>query len=229
MGTSMKKMGIAITLAFLCGAGIYSSASAAESGTIDAVSGKPCYKCHQSKVTAPFVHSAMASKECTPCHNATGGNHQANKALYAVKDKSSKLCYECHDNQSTKKSVHGPIQEDSCLGCHAPHAAKQKFQLGESTPELCFGCHDKALLMEKDTQKATGYRDGTSNLHFLHAGEKNGIPCLTCHDVHASDQLHLIRPKGTNGKEAVTLTYKESDKGGNCTTSCHDALGYERK
>jgi predicted CXXCH cytochrome family protein len=229
METSLKKLGRAIVLSLLCVAGFYAQASAAESGTIDAVSGKPCYKCHQSKVTAPFVHSGLASKECTPCHTATGGNHQANKALYGVKDKSSKVCYECHDNQSKKKSVHGPIQEDSCLGCHAPHAANNKFQLGEKVPRLCFGCHDQALILEKDTDKATGYRDGTSNLHFLHAGEKTGIPCLACHDVHASDQAHLIRPKGTNGKEAVTLTFKESDKGGNCTTSCHDAMGYERK
>lgn len=229
MGTSMKMTGIAFTFAFLCWVGFYASASAEETGTIDAVSGKPCYKCHQSKVTAPFVHTAMASKECTPCHNATGGNHQTNTALYGVKDKSTKLCYECHDNLSKKKSIHGPIQEDSCLGCHAPHAANQKFLLGQKTPELCFECHNKELLLEKETQKATGFRDGTNNLHVLHAGVKTGIPCAACHDMHASDQAKLIRPKGKNGKEDVTLSFKETDKGGNCTTNCHDALGYERK
>lgn len=225
----MKKMVIMIFMAFVCCACFSAGVSAAESGTVDAVSGKPCYRCHQSKVTAPFVHSAIAGKECTPCHNATGGNHQANKALYAVKDKSTKLCYECHDNQSSKKSVHGPIQEDNCLGCHASHAANRKFLLGENPPKICYECHDQALVLEKDTEKATGFRDGTTNFHFLHAGEKNAIPCLTCHDVHASDQQHLIRAKGTNGKEAVTLTFKKSDKGGNCTTSCHDAMDYTRK
>jgi predicted CXXCH cytochrome family protein len=225
----MKKMVIAITLAFLVGLNYHSNVSAAESkGTVDPVSGKPCYKCHASKVTAPFVHSGLADKECTPCHGTTGGNHQSDHSLYAVKDKSSKICYECHDNKSTQKSVHPPIQENDCLGCHAPHASNFKYQLGLPVKQLCFECHDRSLVTEKDTEK-NSFRDGTSNLHFLHAGEKNAIPCLSCHDVHASTQLHLIRPKGTNGKDAVTITYTTTPKGGNCTVSCHDALGYERK
>jgi predicted CXXCH cytochrome family protein len=227
METSMKKMIFAVTLAFLFGSVFHSQVSAAETGTVDGISGKPCYKCHASKVTAPFVHSGLASRECTPCHNATGGNHQSNHTLYAVKDKSAKVCYECHDNQSSKKSVHPPIQENDCLGCHAPHAANFKFQLGLPVKELCFECHETSLVTEKETQK-NGFRDGVSNLHNLHS-EKNAIPCLACHDVHASDQLHLIRAKGMNGKEAVTITYTESPKGGNCTVSCHDPLGYERK
>ncbi|MBC8018640.1 MAG: hypothetical protein H7X83_08995 [Verrucomicrobia bacterium] len=228
MKTTMRKMVFAVTLAFLFGSIYQSQVSAAETGTVDKVSGKPCYKCHASKVTAPFVHSGLAGKECTPCHNATGGNHQSNHLLYAVKDKSSKICYECHENQSSKKSVHPPIMENDCLGCHAPHASNFKYQLGHPVKQLCFECHERSLVTEKETQK-NGFRDGTSNLHNLHSGVKNGIPCLTCHDVHASAQLHLIRPKGTNGKEAVTITYTATSKGGNCTVSCHDALGYERK
>jgi len=225
----MKKMVIAITLAFLVGLNYYSDVSAAESkGTVDAVSGKPCAKCHRSKVKAPFVHGGLADKECTPCHSVTGGNHQLDPSLYGVKDKSSKVCYECHENQSSKKSVHGPIQEDDCLGCHSPHVSNFKYQLGSSPEKLCFECHDKSLVTEKETDK-NGFRDGTSNFHFLHSGESTAIPCLACHDVHASDQLHLIRSKGTNGKEAVTITYTTTPKGGNCTVSCHDELGYERK
>ena len=225
----MKKMVIAITLAFLVGLNYHSDVSAAESkGTVDAVSGKLCAKCHRSKVKAPFVHGGLADKECTPCHTVTGGNHQLDPSLYGVKDKSAKVCYECHENQSGKKSVHGPIQEDDCFGCHAPHVSNFKYQLGTSPEKLCFECHDKSMVTVKETDK-TGFRDGNSNFHFLHSGESVAIPCLSCHDVHASDQLHLIRSKGTNGKEAVTITYTTTPKGGNCTVSCHDALGYERK
>jgi predicted CXXCH cytochrome family protein len=228
METSMKKMVFAITLSFIFGSIYHPQASAAETGTLDEVSGKPCYKCHASKVTAPFVHSGLSGKECTPCHTATGGNHQSNTALYGVKDKSSKVCYECHENQTSKKSVHPPIMENDCLGCHAPHASNYKYQLGLPVNQLCFNCHDKSLVADKETEK-NGFRDGVNNLHNLHAGEKNAIPCLSCHDIHASTQLHMIRPKGTNGKDAVTTTYTTTPKGGNCTTSCHDALGYERK
>ena len=59
----MKKMVVAITLAILGGLNCHSQVSAAETkGTIDAVSGKPCYKCHRSKMSAPFVHSGLADK-----------------------------------------------------------------------------------------------------------------------------------------------------------------------
>jgi len=224
----MKKMIFAITLALFVGLNCYSVVSAAEiTGTIDPVSGKPCYKCHRSKVTAPFVHSGLADKECTPCHSVKPGNHQSDHSLYEVKDKSSKICYECHDNKTKEKSVHPPVAEDGCLACHAPHVSNFKYQLGMPPNQVCFNCHEKSLVSEKETENS-GYRDGTTNLHFVHAGS-NAIPCLACHDVHASSQSHLIRPKGTNGKEAVTITYTTTQKGGNCTVSCHDALGYERK
>lgn len=228
MKTSMKMTVLAASLALLAGSFVSSQATAAESGTIDEVSGKPCYKCHASKLKAPFVHSGLSGKECTPCHSATGGNHQANTALYGVKDKSAKVCYECHENQSTKKSVHPPIMDNDCLGCHAPHASNYKYQLGMPTDKLCFECHDRTLLTAKETDK-TGFRDGMTNFHYLHAGEKTAIPCLACHDIHASTQEHMIRTKGMNGKEAVTITYTTTPKGGNCTVSCHDALSYERK
>jgi predicted CXXCH cytochrome family protein len=223
----MKKTVLAITLVFLFGSIYHSQVSAAETGTIDAVSGKPCYKCHASKITAPFVHSGLAGRECTPCHGTTGGNHQSNHILYAVKDKSSKICYECHDNQTSKKSVHPPIMENECLSCHAPHASNFKFQLGLPPNELCFECHERSLVSEKITEK-NSFRDGVNNLHNVHAA-KNKIACLSCHDVHASDQLHLIRAKGMNGPELVTITYTTTPKGGNCTVNCHEAMGYERK
>lgn len=224
----MKKFIVAATLVILPFTCIDRPAHAADAkGTIDPISGKSCSHCHRSKITGKFVHEAVAGKECTPCHQTLKGNHQRDHSLFGVKDKSAKLCYECHDNQSTQKSVHPPIQMDECLGCHAPHNAPRPKLLRENLGDLCWECHDKALLTEKETTK-TGFRDGVQNLHFAHANQ-NAIACLACHDAHASTQLHLIRPKGSNGKEAVTNTYTATPKGGNCTVSCHDALGYERK
>ena len=221
----MKRIVITVTMALLAAANCLAAESA---GTIDPVSGKPCYRCHRSKVTGTYVHDALEGHECTPCHNPTGGDHQQNPSLYAVKDKSAKLCYQCHDSFADQKSVHPAIDEVECIGCHAPHNSSLKNLLRYKVPTLCFRCHDRALVEQKETGKATGFRDGVQNLHYAHAGE-NAIPCLTCHNQHASSQLHLIRPKGTNGKEAVTITYTASDKGGTCTTSCHDTLSYERK
>jgi predicted CXXCH cytochrome family protein len=224
----MKMTVVSLTLALFVGLTLHSPVSAAETkGTIDPVSGKPCYRCHASKVKAPFVHSGLADKECTPCHSVSKENHQKDPSLNGVKDKSSKICYECHESHLSQKSVHPPIQENDCLGCHAPHGSNYKYQLGMASQKLCFQCHEQSLVTDKDTDK-NGFRDGTSNLHYTHVTEKS-IPCLSCHDAHASSQLHLMRPKGTNGKDAVTITFTTTPKGGNCTVSCHDPLGYERK
>ena len=190
---------------------------------------KPCYQCHRSKITALYVHEAVAGKECTPCHQVAAGSHQSDKTLFAVKDKSAKLCQECHESQAAPKSVHPVIESDGCIGCHAPHNSPLKRLLRFEVPRLCFECHDRGLVEQKETAKGTGFRDGVQNLHYLHAGEKNGLPCLACHDVHASSQLHLMRTNGSVGKDAVTIVYSATDKGGNCAVSCHDALGYERK
>ena len=222
----MKSAFMACTLAFLLAG---ANCQAAESkGTIDPVSGKPCAQCHRSKVTGVYIHDALAGNECTPCHTPTAENHQKDHALFAVKDKSAELCWQCHENLSKAKSLHPIISAEGCLACHGPHNSSQKQLLKAEPPQLCFQCHELGLLQEKETKKATGFRDGTENLHFVHAGN-NGIPCLTCHDPHSSTQDHMIRTKGTNGKEAVTLTYTAGEKGGNCTVSCHDPLGYERK
>ena len=225
----MKKMSVVITFAFLLGANEQTIALAAESGaTVDAFIGKPCYACHRSKMNARFVHDALADGKCTPCHKMTNGNHMSDHRLSEVKERSSRLCYECHEDLSHQKSVHHPILDTNCLSCHAPHASPYENLLRFEVKGLCFQCHERTLVTEEETRNATGFRDRAKNLHSLHAGTK-GIPCLTCHDAHASTQLHLIRPKETNSGETVTITYTTTPTGGNCTPSCHDGAGYARK
>ncbi|UFS71951.1 cytochrome c3 family protein [Geomonas sp. RF6] len=222
----MKKTVVVLAVAALCSAFFVTSGTAAEKGTVDPKSGKACYECHRSKVTGAYVHSALADKECTPCHEVSAGSHQKDHKLFGVKDKSAALCYQCHDSNSKAKSVHPVIEAESCLVCHAKHNSPQQYLLKVEAD--CFNCHEKALVEQKQTTKGTAFRDGQDNLHFVHAGT-NKISCLACHNVHASAQLHLITPKGKKGAETVTTTYTTTDKGGNCTTSCHDAMGYERK
>ncbi len=217
-----------VTSVFLVALAVAVNCQAESGGTLDKVTGKPCASCHKSKVSGAFIHDALAEKECTPCHKATGGDHQNDATIYAVKDKSAKLCSECHESQAGKTSVHPAIEAVECIGCHLPHSASNKNLLKTLAPDLCFTCHNRSLVDQKETSTVTGFREGTQNLHNVHAG-KNAIPCLACHDQHASSQPHLLRPKGMNGKDAVTLTYTAAPKGGNCTVSCHDALGYERK
>lgn len=219
---------IAGALALTAGCATLTAPAAPEKGTIDPSSKKACHHCHPSKVTGPHVHQALAEMECTPCHTVRPGNHQKDHDLFAVKDKSAKLCWECHDSPSNPKSVHPVIEAEGCTGCHLPHTSRLPRLLKEEVPALCFDCHDRKMVQQRETAKGTEFRDGLQNLHYLHV-MTNAIPCLTCHDVHASSLPHLIRPKGSKGKEDVTTTYVTADRGGNCTTSCHDQLGYERK
>lgn len=233
MKGTLAGLSVAILVLAAGGCATVSTPAAPAKGTIDPASGKACYECHRSKITGANVHQALAANECTPCHQVQPGDHQRDNTLFAVKDKGAKLCWECHDSLSDAKSVHPAIEAYGCIGCHAPHNSSLQHLLKDKVPDLCFGCHDKKMVQEKETSKGTDFRDGQQSLHFLHAGKANAIPCLTCHDVHASSQLHLIRPKGSKVregvKEEVTITYTASDKGGNCTASCHDELGYERK
>jgi len=228
MGSSMTRMFIFIACTFLFGLTYHANASAGIStATFDHFSGKPCYKCHQSKLTAPVVHGALADRKCTPCHKTTNGNHQRNHSFSEVKERSAALCYECHDNRSRQKSVHPPILANDCLGCHAPHASGYQNLLRFGLKCLCFKCHARTLLTGKEASDATGFRNKTENLHYLHAG-KNEVPCLTCHDAHASEQQKLIRLKGFSGRETVTISYTANSAGGNCATNCHHPSGYAR-
>lgn len=229
MKSTMVGLSVALLALVAGGCATLSGPAAPTKGTVDPVSGKACYQCHRSKITGKIVHQALAEMECTPCHQVLPGNHQKDNSLFAVKDKSAKLCWECHDSLSNAKSVHPVIEAEGCTACHAPHTSTLKKLLKDEAPELCFQCHDKKMVQEKETAQGTEFRDGQTSLHYLHAGKTNAIACLTCHDVHASTQLHLLRPKAGKGKGEVTLTYTATDQGGNCTTSCHDNLGYERK
>lgn len=228
MKPSISNIILALTVTLLPVAMHTPCVIAAAEGTIDPYSGKPCYRCHPGKVNGPGVHGALKGNLCTPCHKLSNGNHRADHRLSEAKDRTARLCYECHDDQSRQRSVHPPIIDNDCLGCHVPHASTNGNLLKTPLPRLCFACHDRALLNEEKTGQATGFRDNNRNLHYLHA-RKSAIPCLACHQVHASSQDHLIGTKGVNGKNLVTLAYQATSTGGNCTSSCHGAADYARK
>lgn len=149
-------------------------------GLAETAGEKPCYQCHPSKITGTYLHGPVGDKECTPCHNSSGGDHRIQKGLYNVKAKGSQLCYECHENLASLKSVHGPIQEGDCVGCHAPHVSPYKKMLRTPGNKLCFQCHDGKPFKKK----------------FPHAPVDTGS-CLDCHVPHQSKVAKLIKPSET--------------------------------
>jgi predicted CXXCH cytochrome family protein len=165
------------------------------------------------------------------------------------------LCLNCHSKaiktpartiagmkQLLQKSkyLHGAIDSTGCSACHNPHFAdhdnllvgkyKNDFYLSavKDSVALCFNCHKPELLTAQSTTAATTFRDGNKNLHFVHVNGKKGRNCGVCHNVHASNQKHLLNEKIPFGNWTMTMTYTEKPNGGSCLTACHAEKSYQR-
>ncbi len=138
-------------------------------------------------------------------------------------------CLMCHADLAGKKVKHAAV-DMGCPSCHTavdaadvPHKMKNKIKKGLSSeqPELCYGCHDKALFTNKTVHAAVGM--GCTGCHNPHSSDspkllvsaapdlcytchdkaefsrKNvhapvaGGKCLTCHGPHATDSVALLK------------------------------------
>ena len=191
-----------------------------------------CFSCHNAeKFRGSFPHQPVADGACLDCHS-----HHNSKAVKLLKQ--ADICFSCHDKSLvTGKSVHAPVAEGDCGGCHdvhggprakllkGNHSAKAAAPFKKEDYELCFSCHEAKAFTEKKIDSATGFRDGSSNLHYVHV-VGSGFACQNCHEFHAAGQERLIRAKFGKDKDQVTITFTVKEKGGSCTTSCHDAMEY---
>ena len=90
---------------------------------------------------------------------------------------------ECHSGLIAKSTVHEPVAAD-CLSCHQrkieehPAPGGKTFALVAEGAALCASCHEEKMAHGK----------------YGHDPEVMGN-CVKCHDVHSSDQLHLLRQK----------------------------------
>lgn len=220
---------------------------------------KLCLQCHLDVAhtidTATTQHAAITTKRgCTNCHAPHATNHAS---LLRVEPKN--LCFECHNQPITLpdgstlvnmqkvmasgKSLHGSVTQRGCLECHLIHGGDHRrllvdqypstmyYPFRESNYALCFSCHDRQLVVEETTTSATGFRNGSQNLHFVHVNkDKKGRSCRICHDAHAASPDKHIRdsvPYGPGGWK-LPLKYEPLDTGGKCGGACHAAFEYNR-
>lgn len=214
-----------------------------------------CFNCHsdfQNNIdTYATVHgSVIDSKSCINCHNP----HSSKQSSLLV-DGTNNLCLRCHNktivtdisrigniNQvlTRAKSVHSPVEGGGCVTCHNPHYSEKKSLLVGNFPsglyteattenfELCFLCHDTDLLGSISTESGTNFRDGLTNLHFIHINGDKGRNCTMCHDIHGAAGDRLIRDRVVFGRWEMKIDFELSENGGACLTACHAKKIYDR-
>lgn len=217
---------------------------------------KFCFSCH-SDIEDKFNKSrskhggAYFDKQCSTCHQPHYSPYES-----LLNNKQLDLCLSCHSDKKAisaqtptnialelkKTFVHEPVAQGDCSGCHDPHGSKYMTLLTGPYPDtfyapyeqdlydLCFSCHDKELLTNPNTEKATSFRNGSANLHNLHASiPRKGRTCQTCHQPHASDGPKLINQTGSSfGEWQMSISFTTTASGGTCMPGCHRKMEYDR-
>jgi len=208
-----------------------------------------CLLCHrkldpevaQQIEHAKVTHKPVVEGKCTICHtpHSTNFKKQLNTSMQDA-------CFKCHEPLKKliheSKFQHGPVRTDDCGQCHLVHGSDHKKLLRANFTEnftenfdvahyeLCFNCHNSKVYTNPKSVE-TGFRNGTNNLHFLHVNrEKDGRTCMTCHDIHASNQPKHIRTSIPYKKKfTITLDYTNTKTGGGCVVGCHNPKKYDRE
>jgi predicted CXXCH cytochrome family protein len=216
-----------------------------------------CYDCHEdikkAAVDSKHKHNVVGEHDgCLKCHTP-----HASTVRRGLKDDPMDLCLTCHgepvgvtkdeimppftEQIENKKFLHGPVKEKDCSGCHSTHGSDH-FRLlsmeypeifyapfSEKNYELCFGCHAKTLVWTAKTNDLTDFRNGNTNLHFLHVNkERRGRTCRACHQTHASDRPKHIRDSVPYGTWKLPVGFTKTESGGNCKSGCHLPKDYDR-
>ena len=218
-----------------------------------------CVQCHESihqRVDDSTVpHGALfTERSCANCHSPHASDHPR-----LLKSDVKTLCFECHDRVielddetkvanikeviETGASLHGPVESGDCLACHEIHGGTNRSLLvreysdkmylpyDEAQYALCFGCHDRSLVMDEQTTTVTRFRNGVVNLHNVHVNlEQKGRSCSVCHDAHASNRDQHIRESVAFGPEGweLPIFFEKFEDGGSCASGCHEKYSYGR-
>jgi len=210
-----------------------------------------CFYCHEEEAAQAFGHRPYAEGNCLGCHDAHGS---AQAAL--LRNEEEELCLGCHNQviqgdssetanisrlvKGSQQVVHSAIAGMGCLICHRAHGSEFRVLLVDAYPEenyvpattenfgLCFLCHDAGILDEEETEWATGFRNGTRNLHRVHIHGDKGRNCRMCHNLHGSTQLFLMEESVDFGKWEMHLNFVPRERGGSCLPGCHGKLAYTR-
>jgi predicted CXXCH cytochrome family protein len=202
-----------------------------------------CFLCHDEErvLEGEMHHKPVEQGRCSDCHEPHAAPHAGLLAKAGTA-----LCESCHrevlDRLRDLPHKHQPLREGDCQQCHRPHASEHAWLLGKPFPRslyqgfetgrygLCFGCHEESLATEARTRSATGFRDGSRNLHFVHVDRaQRGRSCRACHDPHAGDNPFLVKQSPRYGSWQMPMKFQVLETGGSCAPGCHEAQSYDRE
>lgn len=196
-----------------------------------------CYECHQRKNSMKFVHTPVASGDCTGCHDV----HQSSYR-YQLREAGGALCLTCHEKAKLdRKFPHAPIAQGRCLACHDPHQSNVRYMLKAEGPDLCMTCHEKTHFTGKSVHPPVAAGEcsschsthGTSFPHLLKQSfpEDFYLPfdkgqyalCFNCHDNTLADEARTdTQTNFRNGMLNLHFVHvNKADKGRSCKV-CHD-------
>jgi len=198
-----------------------------------------CRECHEKNEDIKNPHKPVADGECNLCHNGHSSNYRS-----LLIDSPRRLCLSCHEDTKAEldrlKYIHKPVVKQECSDCHEPHGSDYfRLLIRKYPPEfyapfdvsnyaLCFSCHRKDIVLIKETENSTDFRNGKTNLHYLHVNmPEKGRTCRACHATHASDEPKHLRKEVPYGGWEIPIQFEKTETGGSCL-GCHDRRGYDR-
>lgn len=207
-----------------------------------------CHDPHASDQSALLI--SCPTTLCLSCHDReiTVQEGGKNRTVANIRQKVLEMqfvhepaiwCTACHDSHGSKSR--------SLLAASFPVENYNKYEPGDdktrNTFELCFGCHNQAMLNKNISANDTGFRHDTvrdgvvtrENLHWFHvvdgAGSEDkdrGRSCNICHDPHGSTNPHNIRSSWPMEKHNLVMVFAGRANGGACMKSCHSLKSYQR-
>lgn len=213
-----------------------------------------CKSCHEDifdlAANSLVPHKpSLATGKCIDCHSP---HSSTEKRLLVAEDR--KLCLSCHNKTfitregtisnidlllKNNKVEHSGL-DGGCSTCHLPHGSDFSKLLIDAYPgsnyanasyesfSLCFLCHDSDLLEAEFTSLATNFRNGETNLHFMHTKGVKGRSCHLCHNIHASSQEFILEESVKFGNWEMQMNFLLQDNGGSCLPGCHSRKDYSR-
>ena len=216
-----------------------------------------CFPCHEDieklAQNAKHGHDVVTAPDgCSKCHTP-----HASTIRFGLKADPTTLCLSCHDEDivtddgelivdfksqiENKQFLHGPVAQKDCKACHISHGSDHFRLLTKEYPasfyapfdienyQLCFSCHPENRVLDAETTELTDFRNGSSNLHYLHVNKpQRGRTCRACHATHASARPKHIRESVPYGMWEIPIQFAKTETGGSCQPGCHKPKSYDR-